>query len=85
MKPSARYAKIVEWSEEEQCYIGRAPGLFHGGCHGEDERAVFSELCDIVDEWVAIFEQDGNPLPPPTIGLIEKLESVHEQDTQAAE
>ena len=22
MKESARYAKIVEWSEEDQCYVG---------------------------------------------------------------
>lgn len=45
MKPSAQYAKIVEWSEEDQCYVGSAPGLILGGCHGDDERAVFDELC----------------------------------------
>jgi hypothetical protein len=27
MKDSARYAKLVEWSEEDNCYIGTAPGL----------------------------------------------------------
>jgi hypothetical protein len=27
MKASAKYAKIVEWSEEDQCYVGSAPGL----------------------------------------------------------
>ena len=50
MKESARYAKVVEWSEEDQCYVGSAPGLIFGGCHGNDERAVFDELCRIVDE-----------------------------------
>ena len=50
MKESARYAKIVEWSEEDQCYVGSAPGLFYGGCHGDDEGAVFAELCQIVEE-----------------------------------
>ena len=85
MKPSARYAKIVEWSEEDQCYIGSAPGLFLGGCHGGDERAVFDELCDIVDEWIAICEADGDPLPPPTIGLSDKLEDAVSNDKQAAE
>ena len=68
MKDSARYAKIVEWSEEDQCYIGSAPGLFHGGCHGDDEKQVFAELCDIVEEWIATMQSDGTPLPPPTIG-----------------
>ncbi len=36
MKDSARYAKIVEWSDEDQCYVGTAPGLISGGCHGSE-------------------------------------------------
>ncbi len=60
MKDSARYAKVVAWSEEDQCYIGYAPGLLSGGCcHGDDEKAVFAELCEIVDEWIEIDQADG--------------------------
>jgi predicted RNase H-like HicB family nuclease len=66
MKDSARYAKIVEWSDEDQCYVGSAPGLFLGGCHGDDERKVFDELCDIVEEAIALYVQDGKPLPLST-------------------
>ena len=66
MKASARYRKIVEWSEEDQCFVGRAPDLFLGGCHGPDERAVFDELCQIVEEWIEICRKDGTPLPPPS-------------------
>ena len=40
MKESARYVKIVEWSEEDQCYVGSSPGLIYGGCHGDNEREV---------------------------------------------
>jgi predicted RNase H-like HicB family nuclease len=68
MKDSARYAKIVEWSEEDQCYVGSAPGLIFGGCHGEDEKKVFDELCRIVDEAIALYQEDGKPLPPATSG-----------------
>lgn len=68
MTPSARYAKIVEWSEQDQCYVGSAPGLIYGGCHGDDERAVFAELCDIVDEAIALYQTEGLPLPAPTSG-----------------
>lgn len=64
MKDSARYRKIVEWSEEDQCFVGRAPDLFLGGCHGLDERAVFDELCQVVEEWIEIYKKDGKPLPP---------------------
>lgn len=66
MKASARYAKIVEWSEEDQCYVGSARGLIYGGCHGADERAVFNHLCQIVEEAIAIYQKDGKPLPPAT-------------------
>lgn len=68
MKDSARYRKIVEWSEEDQCFVGSAPDLFLGGCHGSDERAVFDELCQIVEEWIEIFKKDGKPLPPASRG-----------------
>lgn len=78
MKESARYAKIVEWSEEDQCYVGSSPGLIYGGCHGPDEQAVFSELCLIVEETISLYHKDGKPLPPATSGrdLANKLQNV---------
>ena len=68
MKESARYVKIVEWSEEDQCYVGSSPGLIYGGCHGDNEREVFDELCRIVEEAIALYKMDGKPLPPATSG-----------------
>lgn len=68
MKDSAKYVKIVEWSEEDQCYVGSAPGLIFGGCHGQNEKEVFDELCQIVDEAITIYEKEGKSLPPPTSG-----------------
>jgi len=68
MKDSAKYVKIVEWSEEDQCYVGSAPGLIFGGCHGSDEKKVFDELCRIVDEAIELYRKDGKPLPLPTSG-----------------
>lgn len=68
MKPSDRYIKVVEWSEEDRCYIGRCPGLMLGGVHGEDEETVYRELCETIEEWVSIHTEDGITLPPETIG-----------------
>ena len=68
MRESARYVKIVEWSNEDGCYVGSCPGLFLGGCHGDDERAVFEELCVIVEETIALYHADGKALPPATAG-----------------
>jgi len=67
MKESQRYLKIVEWSEEDQCFIGQCPGIIGPCCHGDDELQVFAELCKITEEWIEIFNQDGKPLPPPTV------------------
>ena len=68
MKASSRYVKIVEWSEEDQCFVGSCPGLFDAGCHGNDEKQVLAELCEIVDETIELYIQDGKPLPEPTCG-----------------
>jgi predicted RNase H-like HicB family nuclease len=78
VKDSARYAKIVEWSEEDQCYVGSSPGLVYGGCHGQDEAAVFSELCSIVEEAIALYRVEGKPLPPATSGrdFANKMQNV---------
>ena len=78
MNESAKYAKIVEWSDQDQCYVGSAPGLFYGGCHGSDEKAVFEELCHVVEETIALYHEDGKPLPPPTSGrdFANKMQNV---------
>ena len=65
-KPSDHYVKVVAWSDEDQCYVGRCPGLMLGGVHGSDERAVYAELCEAVDEWIRLHEAEGRPLPRPT-------------------
>ena len=69
MKDSARYVKIVEWSDEDQCFVGSCPGLLFGGCcHGDDEVAVFSELCEVVEETLELYRKEGKPLPQSTAG-----------------
>jgi len=62
-KKSDTYLKIVEWSEEDQCYVGSAPPLIGPCCHGDDEADVYRELCRIVEEWIEIYEEDGR-VPP---------------------
>jgi predicted RNase H-like HicB family nuclease len=68
MKQEDKYVKLVEWSDEDQCYIGSCPELFYRGCHGDDPRAVFDELCRIVEEMIELYKQDGKSLPRPLSG-----------------
>ncbi|MCY3555815.1 MAG: hypothetical protein OXH56_10880 [Gemmatimonadetes bacterium] len=78
MTKSARYIKIVEWSNEDECYIGYCPGIIGPCCHGDEEIEVYRQLCQIVDEWLEIAQQENKELPPPTIGrnLTELLMAV---------
>jgi predicted HicB family RNase H-like nuclease len=63
---SARYTKLVEWSEEDGCFVGSAPPIIGPCCHGDDEAKVYAELCRIVEEWIELLETDGEPLPEAT-------------------
>jgi predicted RNase H-like HicB family nuclease len=75
VKESVQYVKIVEWSVEDQCFVGQCPGIVGPCCHGGNEVEVYAELCEIVDECIEIYNQDGRPLPPTTAGqgIAEKL------------
>jgi predicted HicB family RNase H-like nuclease len=66
MKERDKYLKIVEWSDEDECYVGSVPGWIGKCCHGDDEMNVYKKICKIVDEWIEIFKKDKRPLPPPT-------------------
>ena len=60
MKKKDRYLKIVEWSDEDQCYVGSVPGWIGKCCHGDNEEDVYHQLCQILDEWIEIYEEDKN-------------------------
>lgn len=63
MRPSDRYHKWVEWSDEDQVYIGQCPDLITP-VHGDDPVQLYDELCTVIDEVIAHFESISKPLPP---------------------
>lgn len=65
---AAHYTKFVEWSDEDQCFIGRCPEIMLGGIHGHDEAKVYAELCQAVEEMVELIHTDGGNLPEPLVG-----------------
>lgn len=62
---AARYAKFVEWSDQDKCFIGRCPELMLGGVHGNDEAKVYAELCVAAEEMIELIYADGHEMPPP--------------------
>ncbi len=68
MRESDKYMRVVEWSEEDRCFVGRCPELMFGGVHGPNEQQVFVELCEVIEEWVATSKEKNEPLPPGLAG-----------------
>jgi predicted HicB family RNase H-like nuclease len=66
MRERDKYLKIVEWSNEDQCYVGSIPGWIGKCYHGDDELKVYSQLCSILDEWIETYKKGGRRLPNPT-------------------
>lgn len=62
MKPIDAYHRWVEWSEEDQVYIGKCPDLITG-IHGQDPVQVYQELSEVVQEVIDHYLQTGHPLP----------------------
>ena len=60
---AGRYAKFVEWSDEDACFVGRCPELMLGGVHGHDEAKVYAELCTAVEEMIELIHADGKEMP----------------------
>lgn len=60
---AAQYAKFVEWSADDECFIGRCPEIMLGGIHGDDEAMVYVELCRAVEEMLSLIHSDGGKLP----------------------
>jgi predicted RNase H-like HicB family nuclease len=59
----AHYTKLVEWSNEDGCFVGSAPPIIGPCCHGDDEAKVYAELCRIVAEWIELLQNEGSSLP----------------------
>jgi len=66
MKKSDQYHKWIEWSEEDQTYIGKCPDLITG-IHGNDPIKLYGELCQVIEEVIRHFESEKRTLPNPRI------------------
>lgn len=64
VKISDRYHKWVEWSDEDQVYLGLCPDLITG-IHGEDPKVLYTELCEVIEEVIEHFQREGRQLPEP--------------------
>ena len=66
MKTSDKYHKWVEWSEEDQVYIGKCPDLITG-IHGDDPQQTYRDLCEIIEDVIHHFDSEKRSLPIPQV------------------
>jgi len=60
------YHKWVEWSDEDQVYLGRCPDIITG-IHGDDPIQVYKDLCEVVEDVIRHFESENRSLPIPRV------------------
>ena len=51
-KTALAHPLVVEWSEEDQVFIGSCPGIVGPCCHGLNRRDVLRQLVRIVNDWL---------------------------------
>ena len=64
MRPSDRYHKWIEWSDDDGAYLGRCPDVITG-IHGADPVRLYADLCEVVDEVLVALKRTGGQLPRP--------------------
>ncbi len=60
---SARYPRVIEWSEADGFYVGSAPPLVGQCCHGATEAKVAAQLSAIVEDLVEDVLDGKMPVP----------------------
>lgn len=63
--PAARYPLHVQWSDQDEAFLGSIPGLLGDCCHGDTPEAVLAQLKDIAEDVTEHLLAQGQDLPEP--------------------
>ena len=72
MRKSDLYHKWIEWSEQDQTYIGKCPDLITG-IHGDDPVKLYRELCEVVEDVILHFETERRIAPKPRVHPMQEV------------
>lgn len=64
------YARLIRWSDEDQCFIGSLPELDGDCTHGNTVEEVARNLDECAELYVEDCLTDGAPLPEPRAAVI---------------
>jgi predicted RNase H-like HicB family nuclease len=57
----------IAWSDEDQAYIVSLPEFPGQHTHGATYEEAFTQGLDLLETWIAIYQEDGKPLPQPQV------------------
>jgi len=69
-KLAASYPRIIEWSAEDDAFVGSAPPLIGQCCHGATEAEVASQLTAIVTDLATDVIDGKMPAPAAPDGKV---------------
>lgn len=64
------YARLIRWSDEDQCFVGSLPELDGDCTHGSTVEEVARNLDECAELYVEDCLTDGTPLPEPRAAVI---------------
>ncbi len=53
----ACYLQVVSWSEEDQCWVDRCPGVMGSCCRGADNALADADSERMVAEWLELHQR----------------------------
>lgn len=64
------YARLIRWSDEDECFVGSLPELDGDCTHGSTVEEVARNLDECAELYVEDCLTDGTPLPEPRAAVI---------------
>lgn len=66
MIEAEKYSILIQWSEEDNCYVTSVPDLPGCMAHGETQAEALQELSVARDLWLETAEEVGKEIPKPS-------------------
>ncbi len=59
------YELIIDWSDEDQCYVVKVPDLPGCMAHGQTRQEAVQMAEEAIELWIETAEEDGVVVPKP--------------------
>jgi predicted RNase H-like HicB family nuclease len=59
------YEIIIDWSEEDRCYVSRVPDLPGCMAHGKTRQEAVKMAEEAIELWIETAKEDGVAVPKP--------------------